>query len=195
MRHDMQQNAYGVGTISRLLKTISLFGEYRSLLQGSFTIETYNFKEPTNRSHPISLSWKTAAHTQAIGRSLLQKSLLCLIHMRHDEQQNEYVSPEKQPHTLGQFEGLFCKRALCLIPMRHGVRHSYVSSHTMTSCHTSSNVWHDVRIRHVTHCNESWHTCRTSRSISTTPCREYISTCAPWLIFTRDMTRLDVWHD
>jgi len=44
---------YGVATMSRLLKVISLFGEYKSLLLGSFAKETYNFMEPTNRSHPI----------------------------------------------------------------------------------------------------------------------------------------------
>jgi len=44
---------YGVATISRLLEIIRLFGEYRSLLKGSFAKETYNVKEPTNRSHPI----------------------------------------------------------------------------------------------------------------------------------------------
>jgi len=47
------QIRYGVATISRLLKIVRLFGEYRSLLQVFFAKETYNFKEPTNRSHPI----------------------------------------------------------------------------------------------------------------------------------------------
>jgi len=44
---------YGVATISRLLKIIGLFCRISSLLQGSFAKETYNFKELTNRSHPI----------------------------------------------------------------------------------------------------------------------------------------------
>ena len=44
---------YGVATISRLLKMIGLFCRISSLLQGSFAKETCNFKEPTNRSHPI----------------------------------------------------------------------------------------------------------------------------------------------
>jgi len=44
---------YGVATISRLLKIIGLFCRIQSLLQGSFAKETYDFKEPTNRSHPI----------------------------------------------------------------------------------------------------------------------------------------------
>ena len=41
------------GQISRLLKIIGLFCRISSLLQGSFAKETYNFTEPTNRSHPI----------------------------------------------------------------------------------------------------------------------------------------------
>jgi len=44
---------YGVATISRLLKIIGLFCRISSLLYGSFAKETYNFKEPTSRSHPI----------------------------------------------------------------------------------------------------------------------------------------------
>ena len=35
------------------VKMIGLFYRISSLLQGSFAKETYNFKEPTNRSHPI----------------------------------------------------------------------------------------------------------------------------------------------
>ena len=46
-------HSYGVATISRFLKIIGLFCRISSLLQGSFVKETYNFKEPTNRSHPI----------------------------------------------------------------------------------------------------------------------------------------------
>ena len=44
---------YGVATMSRMLKNTGLFAEYRSLLQSSFAKETYIFKHPTNRSHPI----------------------------------------------------------------------------------------------------------------------------------------------
>jgi len=42
-----------MATIRRLLKIIGLFVRISSLLSGSFAKETYNFKEPTNRSHPI----------------------------------------------------------------------------------------------------------------------------------------------
>jgi len=44
---------YGVATISSLLQIIRLFCRILSLLEGFFAKETYDFKEPTNRSHPI----------------------------------------------------------------------------------------------------------------------------------------------
>ena len=43
---------YGVATISRLLKIIGLFCS--PIQETMFCKETYKFKEPTNRSHPIS---------------------------------------------------------------------------------------------------------------------------------------------
>ena len=42
-----------MATDSRIDKTIGLFCRILSLLQGSFTKETYNFIDPTNQSHPI----------------------------------------------------------------------------------------------------------------------------------------------
>jgi len=47
---------YVVAMISRLPKIIGLFCSISSLLQVSFAKETYNLKEPTSRSHPISFS-------------------------------------------------------------------------------------------------------------------------------------------
>ena len=44
---------YGVTSISRLLKIIGLYCSISSLLYGSFAKETFDFKEPINRSHPI----------------------------------------------------------------------------------------------------------------------------------------------
>jgi len=44
---------YGVATMSRLLKITGLFCRIPSLEWGSSAKETYNFKEPTNCSHPI----------------------------------------------------------------------------------------------------------------------------------------------
>ena len=49
----MGSRLYGVATISRLLKIIGLFCK-RALLKRRYSAEeTYTFKEPTNRSHPI----------------------------------------------------------------------------------------------------------------------------------------------
>ena len=44
---------YGVATISRLLKIIGLFCNRALQKRPMLCKETYNFKEPTNRSHPI----------------------------------------------------------------------------------------------------------------------------------------------
>ena len=44
---------YGVASTSRLLEIKSLFCRISSLLYGSFAKETYNLREPTNRSHSI----------------------------------------------------------------------------------------------------------------------------------------------
>ena len=63
---------YGVDTIRRLLKIIcllciiGLFCRIQSFLQGSFAKETYNFEEPTNRSH----------HAKQLPNTLLSNTLL-----------------------------------------------------------------------------------------------------------------------
>jgi len=44
---------YGVASISGLLEVISLFCKIWSHFYGSLAKQTCNFKEPTNRSHPI----------------------------------------------------------------------------------------------------------------------------------------------
>jgi len=44
---------YGVATVSRIDKIISLFCRISSLLWVSFAKETYHFIDPTNQSHPI----------------------------------------------------------------------------------------------------------------------------------------------
>ena len=50
---NMAKETYGVATISRLPKIIGLFCK-RALKKRRYSAkETYNFKEPTNRSHPI----------------------------------------------------------------------------------------------------------------------------------------------
>jgi len=51
--HTHRRARYGVATASRLHQIIGLFCRISSLLWGSFAKETYNFKEPTSRSHCI----------------------------------------------------------------------------------------------------------------------------------------------
>ena len=46
-------NPYGVASISRLLKITGLFCKGALQKRRYSAKETYNFKEPTNRSHPI----------------------------------------------------------------------------------------------------------------------------------------------
>jgi len=45
---------YGVATISRLLQIIGHFSKRALQKRQYLAKETYDFKEPTNRSHPIS---------------------------------------------------------------------------------------------------------------------------------------------
>ena len=52
-QREWEEHDYGVATISRLLINIGLFCRISSLLQGFSAKETCDFKEPTNRSHPI----------------------------------------------------------------------------------------------------------------------------------------------
>jgi len=77
--------SYGVASISRLLKIISLFCRISSLLYGSFAKETYNFKEPTSRSHPIvppitsvePCAYKVLVGVQSVQMALLSEYRVC----------------------------------------------------------------------------------------------------------------------
>jgi len=48
---------YGVATISRMLKNIGLFCNRDLQKRPIFCKETYIFKHPTHRSHPIRVTW------------------------------------------------------------------------------------------------------------------------------------------
>ena len=50
--HDCD-SIYQVATMSRLLEIVGFFCRISSLQEGAVAKETYDFKEPTNRSHPI----------------------------------------------------------------------------------------------------------------------------------------------
>ena len=55
---------YGVASISRLLKIIGLFCKRALRKRPIFSKETYNFKEPANRSHPIPHLCITTGYTR-----------------------------------------------------------------------------------------------------------------------------------
>ena len=59
----------------KLLKIVGLFCRIWSFLHGSFAKEIYNFKEPTNRSHPIDLM-ASIVESRLFYRALLQKRLI-----------------------------------------------------------------------------------------------------------------------
>jgi len=54
---------YGVATISRMLKNIVLFCKRALQKRPIFCKETFIFKHPTNRSHPISCTYKVRINT------------------------------------------------------------------------------------------------------------------------------------
>ena len=79
---------YGVAMISRLLKIIGLFCRISSLLQGSFAKENYDFKEPTNRSHPIQeyaefYTHILVTHTRHLIYTGWRRCIGCLIFIGH----------------------------------------------------------------------------------------------------------------
>jgi len=70
---------YGVATVSRLLKTIGLFCK-RTLQKRQYSAqETYNLKEPTNRSHPICIWWMIVATPYANDGLRRYASLFCAL--------------------------------------------------------------------------------------------------------------------
>ena len=79
----MDLNVYGVVAIIRLLKITGLSCRISSLLQGTFAKETYDFKEPTNRRHPI---WNNMSHVlhEWIMSHMDQTCLTWMSHVPHD---------------------------------------------------------------------------------------------------------------
>jgi len=66
---------YGVALISRLLKIIGLFCK-RSLLKRTYSAkETHNFKEPTDRSHPIPVKHCSLCHSHFLAWHVRDRTL------------------------------------------------------------------------------------------------------------------------
>jgi len=126
----------GVATNSRLLKIIGLFAEYRSLLKGSFAKESYNFKEPTNRSHPI-----VDATTYERVRGTYEWVMLCMhelwnIWMSHVK--HEWVTSHHQFVRVERTSELTpCTNEWCYVWMSCGI-YEWVTSNMSESRHTTS---------------------------------------------------------
>ena len=75
---------YGVATISRMLKNICLFAEYRSLLWGSFAKETYIYTHSLiehNESNDMNVPLDIGTH-QFFGCVYLMNVCICLLSLR-----------------------------------------------------------------------------------------------------------------
>ena len=79
---------------------MGLFKTIQSLLQGSFAKETYNFKEPTNRSHPITCLLLCYDKIENVA---LEEVCVYL----HIKTANEMYTSEKETHK-GDFKCLMC---------------------------------------------------------------------------------------
>ena len=85
---------YGVASIRRLLKIIGLFCRISSLLWGYLSKETYNFKEPTNRSHPITIQhtcWRCYISICVYGHLHATKGITTTLHFSTDFMYLSYI--------------------------------------------------------------------------------------------------------
>jgi len=102
----MSESCYGVATMSRLLKDIGLFCK-RALWKRLYSArETYDFKEPTNRSHPIWRSTHThLTHTHPVvpHRTLCFHASIQKYKDRYVEYKRKYMSQFK--HTFSSVCG------------------------------------------------------------------------------------------
>jgi len=116
----MEYSGYGVATISRMLKNIGLFCKRALQKRPVFCKETYIFKHPTHRSHPIGQNLRIHGSRQmnkcqptccsvlqcvavccsvlqcvAVCRSVLQ----CVTHTHTHTDQQYYIYIYLQSHT------------------------------------------------------------------------------------------------
>jgi len=162
---------------------IGLFCRISSLLQGSFAKETYHFKEPTNRSHPITMSH--AAYVNGNISPMIESRLL---HM------NESCHREYGPYSLApDFDKLVGTHMKCVRWHKHEwvMAHLFMRhvSHTWMSNVTGSTdlTWRrriPITMSHAACMNESYHTYERVMSLT-----------YEWVVSERVMAHMnESWH-
>jgi len=150
---------YGEATISRLLKIVDLFCRKSSFWEGSFAKETYNCKEPTNRSHRIHM-FKSHTHTR-IFKSSLSLLISCFPSLSYTYHVHELTRPYAV-FSFSNFQGRGGpeQRNQCGgLPagtLQHIATHCNTLQHTATHCNTLQHTAaHCSTLQHVaTHCNK-----------------------------------------
>jgi len=106
----MTTDDYGVATMSRLLKIIGLFCK-RDLIKGRYSAkETYNLKEPTNRSHPIGTMTTDYVQWQQSLYSMYKYWLLRSISTKRSKESSQLNWQIKHHHSADFWEDLYCNR-------------------------------------------------------------------------------------
>jgi len=136
---------YVVAIISTLLKSVGIFCK-RALYKRLYSIKvTYNFKEPTNRSHSIHISSMCRAVSSAFDAGLALTNTQQYTATLCYTQQHTATHSNTQQHTATHY-----------ITQQHTAPHSTMLSHTCravspacTAAHTPTNT-----LQHTTpHCN------------------------------------------
>ena len=146
---------YGVATISRLLETIGLFCRISSVLYGSFAKETYNFKEPSNRSHAIMRSGRvqqracTRARAHAHTRTHANTHARACAHTRTNTytqtQTNRHINTQrhKDIDTQRHRDTDIPQQRAHILSCIHILTHTHThSTHTHTHTHTPHTHTH-----------------------------------------------------
>jgi len=148
--------AYGVSTISRLLKIIGLFCRISSLLYGSFAKETCHFKEPTNRSHPIHILV-----------TVFQNNFVCTQRFPRDTHSSRHFARDTHfsscwlcVHTklFSFFEITFLCVVYCVLGRSSFFIHAHTHKHTYTHTHIGQVIVFHTRTHTQTHIHTHTHT-------------------------------------
>ena len=135
--------SYGVATISRLREIIGLFYKRALYKRRYFAKETYNLKEPSNRSHPMAHDVSLVKFTRETEWAKSQERQWAMSQQR---QSYEVATISRLPKNIG----LFCKRALQkrlysateTYMFKEPTNHSHSICHN-ESCHKRDRaVWH-----------------------------------------------------